>query len=208
MTESVAAADAGVLWLAALQRALGRASHDVKDALNGVSVNLEVVRSRAARPDAPASAVASFAEAATQQLERLSSLLDAVLALGRAEREPADVGITLRKIAALCGASSAAADSGVTVRDDLDGDARTRIHGDVLRLALAAPLLDAVIGQKGGPRAADVACDLTGEPDALVVRMYADRPIRMPADVAETLRAAGVRWTEASHDLSLVFPRA
>jgi hypothetical protein len=208
MTEGVAPADAGTLWLAVLQHALARASHDVKDSLNGVSVNLEVVRSRAARPDAPASAVAPFAEAAAQQLDRLSSLLDAVLALGRAERGPADVGITLRRVATICGASNAAADSGVTVRDGTDGDARTRVHGDAVRLALAAPLLDAVVGQKGGPRAADVACDLTGEPDALVVRMNADRPIRMPADVAETLRAAGIRWTESSHDLSLVFPRA
>jgi hypothetical protein len=208
MKASVAPADAGVLWLATLQRAIARASHDVKDALNGVSVNLEVVRSRAARPDAPASAVASFADAATQQLERLTSLLDAVLALGRAERDPVDVGITLRKVAALCGASSEAADSGVTVHDGSDGSTRTRVHGDAVRLALAAPLLDAVVGLKGGPRAADVACELTGEPDALVVRMYADRPIRMPADAAESLRAAGVRWTEASHDLSLVFPRA
>jgi hypothetical protein len=208
MAERVAAPDAGVLWLAALQRALGRASHDVKDALNGVSVNLEVIRSRAARPDAPASAVASFADAAAQQLDRLSSLLDAVLALGRAERDPVDVGITLRRVAALCGASSAAADSGVTVHDGVLGDARTTVHGDAVRLALAAPLLEAVVGPKGGPRAADVACDLTSEPDALVVRMYADRPVRMPGDVARTLRGAGVRWTEAAHDLSLVFPRA
>ena len=208
MAESAAPANAGVLWLAALQRALARASHDVKDALNGVSVNLEVVRSRAARPDAPASAVASFADAAAQQLERLTTVLDAVLALGRAERDPVDVGITLRRIAALCGASSAAADSGVTVRDSSDGEARTRVQSDAVRLALAAPLLDAVVGSKGGLRAADVACELTGEPGALVVRMHADRPIRVPADVADTLRAAGVRWTETSHDLSLVFPRA
>lgn len=208
MAENAAPADAGVLWLAALQRALGRASHDVKDALNGVSVNLEVVRSRASRPDAPASAVATFAEAAAQQLDRLSSLMDAVLALGRAERDPVDVSFTLRRVAALCGASNAAADSKVTVHDASEGEARTRVSGDAVRLALAAPLLDAVVGVKGGPRAADVACDLTGEPDALVVRMYADRPIRMPSDVAETLRAAGVRWTEASNDLSLVFPRA
>jgi hypothetical protein len=208
MTEGVAPAEAGVLWLAALQRALGRASHDVKDALNGVSVNLEVVRSRAGRPDAPASAVASFADAAAQQLERLTNLLDAVLALGRAERDPVDVGITLRKIGALCGASSSATDAGVTVHDSSDGESRTSVSGDAVRLALAAPLLDAVMGAKGGPRAADVACDLSGEPDALVVRMHADRPIRMPSEVADTLRAAGVRWTESSHDLSLVFPRA
>src|SRR5919107_1984747 len=117
MPTSAAPADAGVLWLAALQRALGRAAHDVKDALNGVSVNLEVVRSRANRADAPASAVAPFADAAAQQLERLTTLLDAVLALGRSERAPTDVGITLRRIASVCGASSSAADARVTVRE-------------------------------------------------------------------------------------------
>src|SRR5215218_6101736 len=127
MPPSVAPVDAGVLWLAALQRALGRATHDVKDALNGVSVNLEVIRSRAARVDAPASAVAPFAEAAAQQLERLTTLLDAVLALGRIERHPADVGITLRRVAALCSASNAASDARVTVREVLVGDCITSV---------------------------------------------------------------------------------
>ena len=74
MSTSAATADAGVLWLAALQRALDRAAHDVKDALNGVSVNLEVVRSRASRADAAASAVAPFADAAAHQLDRLTAL--------------------------------------------------------------------------------------------------------------------------------------
>jgi hypothetical protein len=208
MPPSVAPVDAGILWLAALQRALGRASHDVKDALNGVSVNLEVIRSRAARPDAPAAAVAQFADAATQQLERLTTLLDAVLALGRIERDPADVGITLRRVAALCGASSSAADSAVTVHDNVLGDARTWVQGDAVRLALAAPLLDAVVGKTGGPRAANVVCELTGDANALVVRLCADRPVQLPSDVVETLRAAGVRWSEAPNDLSLVFPRA
>jgi hypothetical protein len=208
MSSSVVPADAGVLWLATLQRALGRASHDLKDALNGVAVNLEVIRSRVARPDASAAAVAPFADAAVQQLDRLTTLLDAVLALGRIEREPADVGITLRRVAALCGASSSAADSAVSVHDNLVGDARTRVAGDAVRLALAAPLLEAVVGTKGGPRATDVVCELTGETDSLVVRLFADRPVQLPNDVAQTLRAAGVRWIEAPNDLSLVFPRA
>ena len=207
MPASAAPADAGVLWLAALQRALGRAAHDVKDALNGVSVNLEVVRSRAARADAPASAVAPFADAAAQQLERLTTLLDAVLVLGRRERAPADVGITLHRIAALCSASSAATDARVTVRDALEGDARTSVHGDAVRLALAAPLLDAVAGRNGEVRDA-VICELTGESDSLVVRLHADRPVSMPADVAGALRAAGVRWSETTNDLSVKFPRA
>lgn len=207
MPASAGSSDAGALWLAALQRALARATHDVKDALNGVSVNLEVVRSRAQRPDAPASAVAPFAEAATQQLERLTNLLDAVLALGRAERDPCDVAVTLRRVAALCGASSSAADSGVTVRNQLAGDARTTVPGSAVRLALAAPLLDAVVGVRGGARASDVDCELMEDSSSLVVRLRADRPIEVPDDVADTLRAAGVHWIAAPHDLSLVFPR-
>jgi signal transduction histidine kinase len=207
MTTSAAPADAGVLWPAALQRALARAAHDVKDALNGVSVNLEVIRSRASRADAPASAVAPFAEAAAQQLERLAALLDAVLALGRSERGPADVGVTLRRVAALCSASNAASDARVTVREARVGDARTSVASDVVRLALTAPLLDVVASRRGESRDA-VVCELTGDGDALVVRLLADRPVAMPADAAEVLRIAGVRWTASAHDLSVVFPRA
>ena len=207
MPTTAAPADAGVLWLAALQRALARAAHDVKDALNGVSVNLEVVRTRASRADAPASAVAPYADAAAQQLERLTALLDAVLALGRSERAPADVGVTLRRIAALCSASNASSDARVTVREAIVGDARTSVAGDAVRLALAAPLLDAVASRKGESREA-VVCELMDEGEALVVRLVADRPILMPADIADVLRAAGVRWTESANDLSVVFPRA
>ena len=207
MPTSAAPADAGVLWLATLQRALGRAAHDVKDALNGVSVNLEVVRSRASRADAPASAVAPFADAAAQQLERLTALLDAVLALGRSDRGPADVGVTLRRVAVLCSASNSSADARVTVREALDGDARTSVAGDAVRLALVAPLLDAVVGRKGEVRDA-VVCELAGAADSLAVRVLADRPVAMPADTADVLRAAGVRWTESANELSVVFPRA
>src|SRR3954471_13765019 len=116
-TPSAATEEAGLLWLGTLQRAMGRAPHDIKDSLNGVSVNLEVVRSRAARPDAPASAVAPFAEAAGQQLERLTTLIEAVLALGRSEREPADVALTLRRVATVCGAASSNTDAAVEMRE-------------------------------------------------------------------------------------------
>ncbi|HET9799556.1 MAG TPA: hypothetical protein VFP90_16265 [Gemmatimonadaceae bacterium] len=207
MPASAAPADAGVLWLAALQRALGRAAHDVKDALNGVSVNLEVVRSRAGRAEAPASAVAPFAEAAAQQLERLTALLDTVLSLGRSERAPVDLSVTLRRVASLCGASSTATDARVVVRDLHDGDARTSVVGDAVRLALAAPLLDAVVGARSA-LPDGLECELTGEPDSLVVRLRTGRPVTIAPDVAEAIRLAGVRWTEDAAELSLFFPRA
>jgi K+-sensing histidine kinase KdpD len=216
MADISAAEDAGVLWLATLQRALARASHDVKDALNGVSVNLEVIRSRAARPDTPASAVAQFAEAAGQQLERLTTLIEAVLALGRAEREPVDVATTLRRIATLCGASASSADAPVEVHDDGVESTLTRVRGDAVRLAIAAPLLDAVTGGSSDRMhpASAVVCTITEQEDDVVVSIHAaKRRVAMPDVVADVLRAAGVRWTEgqqdtAGQDLSLVFPRA
>ena len=61
MTEDLPSVDA--LWLDTLQRICTRVAHELKGALNGVSVNLEVVRSRSERQDAPASGVARYAGA-------------------------------------------------------------------------------------------------------------------------------------------------
>ncbi|MEO5813975.1 MAG: hypothetical protein ABIT20_01720 [Gemmatimonadaceae bacterium] len=198
------------LWLQTLQRAVGRASHDVKDALNGVSVNLEVIRSRAARPDVPASAVLAFSEAAAQQLDRLTNLIESVLAVSRSERTPADVALTLRRITTLCAASSSSSDALVSMIDTGSvGSATTRVRGDVVRLALLAPLLDVVVGSDRAKRASEVTCTLSGDDDAIqVVIATADRRTMLSENIAEVARSAGVRWTEGEQDLSLAFPRA
>ena len=94
------------LWLETLQQINARASHEVKGALNGVAVNLEVVRSRAAKADAVAGAVSPFASSASDQLELVIEMADALLLLGRAPREPVDLGATLRHLVALLGPSA------------------------------------------------------------------------------------------------------
>jgi hypothetical protein len=53
---------------------VARLSHDVKNALNGVSVNLEVARSRAARGNADVTQIVPFLENAAQQLEAATKL--------------------------------------------------------------------------------------------------------------------------------------
>lgn len=53
--------------------ALRQLAHDVRNALNGVAVNLEVARSRVAR-GADAAQVAPFLETAAQQLEAATRL--------------------------------------------------------------------------------------------------------------------------------------
>lgn len=200
------------LWLATLQRALGRAAHDVKDALNGVSVNVEVIRSRAARPDTPATAVAPFSEAAGQQLERLTILIEAVLALGRVERDPVDVALTLRRLVTVCGAGSSNADAVVELHESSEsaaGGTTTRVRGDVVRLAIAAPLLELAAAGDRGQRMTAVHCTISGDDASILVSIGAEgRRAVMPERVAAAVHAAGVRWTEGPQDLSLAFPRA
>jgi signal transduction histidine kinase len=62
---------------------LRRAGHELRNALSGVAVNLEVVRSRAAR-DGATGEIKSFAERAASQISEASALADGVLALTRA----------------------------------------------------------------------------------------------------------------------------
>jgi signal transduction histidine kinase len=210
MTPISAQEDIAALWLHTLQRAIGRASHDVKDALNGVSVNLEVIRSRAARPDAPARSVAQFGEAAGQQLERLTTLIEAVLALGRAEREPSDVAVTLQRIGTVCGASASSSDAAILVDVRNGGEsALTGIPSDIVRLAITAPLLEIVSGTDRAKPAGDVTCTLGGDEKAVhVVIGSPNRRATIPEAVADALRAAGVRWTEREQELTLTFRRA
>src|SRR5262245_10475014 len=105
-TESSTRIDA--LWLATLERICSRAAHEVKGALNGVAVNVEVVRSRAERPEAQAAAVRSFAGAASDQLEVVIGMTDALLSLARPAPLPVELASTLRRFDALLGPASRA----------------------------------------------------------------------------------------------------
>ena len=93
----------------------------------------------------------------------------------------------------------------------------TRVHGDAVRLALAAPLLDVVAGTDRLHRASPVRCTLSEVEGATIVTIgAAGRRAAMPEAVADAVRAAGVRWAEGElgdagaglNDLSLAFPRA
>lgn len=63
----------------AVREIIRRAGHEIRNALNGVSVNVEVVRSRTAREESPQD-VASFAERASAQVREASALTDGLLA--------------------------------------------------------------------------------------------------------------------------------
>jgi hypothetical protein len=64
----------------AVSEILRRAGHELRNALNGVAVNVEVVRSRADREGTPTE-LKSFAERASAQVGEASALTDGLLAL-------------------------------------------------------------------------------------------------------------------------------
>jgi hypothetical protein len=64
----------------AVREIIRRAGHELRNALNGVAVNVEVVRSRIVREGSPLE-LASFAERASAQMGEASALADGLLAL-------------------------------------------------------------------------------------------------------------------------------
>jgi len=143
------------LWLRTLEDVVNRAAHEVKDSLNGVSLNVEVVRSRAGRAGASGDGLASFATSAAEQLELLSTRAEAVLFLARPAREPADVAAVLRHLAALL-TPAAKADGKRLVVDGYGRSAPTSAGAQATRLALAAGLLGLI--REGSPARCTLEC--------------------------------------------------
>ncbi len=108
----------------AVREILRRAGHELRNALNGVSVNVEVVRSRADRERSPRE-LASFAERASAQMGEVSALTDGLLAL---------VGSVLASQAG--GTLKTAGDGGAGSRVELKiyGDRAAGLMSDIERL--------------------------------------------------------------------------
>jgi signal transduction histidine kinase len=199
------AVDTDRLWLEALGRITSRAAHDVKGALNGVSVNLEVVRSRTERADATAVSVHRFAESASQQLEVLIRMNDALLTLARPVRGPVDVGSILVKMAVLLRRSAAVEGGSLEVDENVSSsDSTTNAHGNAVRLALGTALL-AALDQKA---ATTCRLDRSGNEIRVHVTSSAGGVLSMPSAITDALASSGIRMDVGSGSCSLTFPRA
>jgi signal transduction histidine kinase len=195
------AADVSTLWLETLQRLADRAAHEIKGALNGVALNVEVARSRSAKAGAAASAVAPFAAAAQQQLEVLTTQTEALLALVRPNRGRCDVGLLIGRFADLAEPIAKAAGGALRVALRADaGDATTRVAPEAVRLAIGAAVLAAIEAP------ARVSIEVTkGDEVVVVLRRDDGRPVRLPAEVAAAVADAGVRTDERSDEIRLAF---
>jgi signal transduction histidine kinase len=201
------------LWLAALQRITASGAHEVKNSLNGVYVNLDVVRRRLARADVEPSAVTRFADVAAEQLDAVTARVDALLALGRSPHAPLDVGTTLARLALLL------QDPGegvvIVVEDTPPSAALTGADAEVARLALAAALLSMVRPGR------TVRCWVEASREGIDVRIAPEEvgavgpegtvtngTPTLPPALAELAARVGVRAVVADGILTVSFPPA
>ena len=194
-------ADADRYWLETLQLVVSRASHELKGALNGVSVNLEVVRGRAASASQPATAVARFAESAAGQLDVVIAMNESLLGLARRAREPVDVATVLRQLAGLLVPVATAGATPVTVQVDEDGlGGSTAAPPAAVRTVLARTML-ALLDAGGGAVALSIGADGT-----TVTAAPVRAGMTMDAATAAVAADAGIRTTTTGSTITLSFP--
>ncbi len=191
------------LWLDVLQQVAGRSAHEVKGALNGVSLSLEVVRTRTAA--GKTADVADFASSAADHLEMVTSRVEALLYLAREPNPPApaDVNVILRHLTALL-QPAAASDGGSLTVEGLGESALTSASTAATRLALGAGMLAHI---KEGAAA---SCRLKGgvEPVVRFSHQSASAPTGSLGSMVKKIVAAdGIRVTESDGELTLAFPK-
>jgi signal transduction histidine kinase len=187
------------LWLRCQQRLAAHIAHDLKGALNGVSVNVEVVRGRAEDPNTHISAVKRYAGAASDQLGVVIKMSTALLSIGRAVRGSAEVSTVMRQVAALL--EDTLRSDGAKLELIIEGGVAgtTSAPPSAVRLALTEPLLTAVV-QK---RDISVRVRATAEP---IVEIQSEATFEIFPDVGKALSDAGITLKTDGHGISSMFP--
>lgn len=192
----------GLLWLDTLQRISGRSAHELRGALNGVSVNLEVVRSRTAKTDSLAMSVAKYADAAGDQLTHVIAMSEALLSLARAPRGPVEIGPVTRRFEALLGTAAKVDGRSLIIDPSVDALGSTTADGAATRLLIGASLLAAL------DASTRVLCRATEDRrPALRVESCDGATFALPAEVLAAAADAGIGVSAEPSAVSISFPR-
>jgi nitrogen fixation/metabolism regulation signal transduction histidine kinase len=176
-----------------------RVAHEIKNPLNGLALNLEVVRSRSEREGVERSALSPYATAAASELEQTIPLVEALLSLARPSAFPVDLRTALRPLATLYGAIARAAGGSLRIRNDSE---QMFVAGDGTTVrVLLAELLDASVGEK---REVNGTVIRRGEHVALSLNTPLARPIGR--DVQRLGDACGMQLTHDHGETLLMFP--
>lgn len=204
---AVTPASVGELWLDTLERLCGRAAHEIKGALNGVAVNLEVVRSRCERPETSASAVGSYANSASDQLGIVIETAEALLALTRSARTPVEVARVTRYVHALLAPAARSQGKRFELSGPLDGLAggATSAAASAARLSVAASAMAATDAWS------HVVCRVTGDDSDEVLRFESrdaePAPCCIDGAIVDAVGRSGIRILVDGSTISITFPR-
>ena len=192
------------LWLEVLQDLVGRAAHELRGALNGVAVSLEVVRVRVGKPSPDATSVERFARSAAEQLEVLARRTDALLTLARQVREPVEVSVLLTRLVTLLGPAVEATGGSLRIEENTEALPATSAAGHTVRLVLAAALLDAIETDCA------VRCSVGEADGAVVVELSRDgsAPPSVRDEVRDVAREAGIAVDRGADRLTIRLPVA
>jgi signal transduction histidine kinase len=195
----------GARWLDASQRLASRAAHELRGALNGVSVNVEVIRSRAAKATASAAAVAPFADAASGQLDDVIELTEALLGLARQAREPVEIATETKRIVTLLSAAARADNRRLTIEDvtALNGLGTTSASSSAVRVAVCECLLAAV------DASTKTRCSAIVDAASPAIRIEAleGEPLSLPSDLVAASAESGIDIQVEQSAVSISFPR-
>jgi hypothetical protein len=187
------------LWLATLQKLAARVAHDLKGALNGASVNLEVVRSRSERQSSTGPDVHRFAVSAADQMAVVIRATTAMLSLARGTRGPVEVSIVARQVANLLDDMSSSAGGRLQLSIDGGMAAETSAPLNAVRLAVGECLLAVADGNE------PVSIRVTGLPHPRI-QISPGTAAALSTDAMKALAAAGIRIDTDGHGISISLP--
>jgi hypothetical protein len=188
------------LWAKKQREVMDLAAHEIKGAMNAISVNLEVAHSRVEAARTDRDAVLPFLTAARQGLENFGPLHEATLFLNRLPRDDgADIALTLKHMGRLL-VPAAKADGITLAVEGYEVSTVTGAPNVGVRLALASGLL-ALIKEGGGK------CTLERQPETVVRFSHQSaKAVNLEPEVTTALAQHGIKARRSAQDLQIVFP--
>ena len=190
------------LWDATFREFAASTRHDFRGALNGVEVNLEVIRSRTAAGKTDHQALAPFLEAASDQLQQVTARGEAMHFLVRVQLgdAPQDVALTLKHLTTLMLPTAKSDGVDLTVAG-YEGSVPTSAPAKAVALALASAFLAYI--KEGG----EVRVSLEKEPETVVRFSHESAgAVNLDPEVTAALLSHGIKARRSPQDLQILFP--
>lgn len=178
---------------AALARAITALAHDLRNALGVVSMQVEVIAVRAVSVTPDVAAIAASASVASDHIERLASMTNALIAFAQG-RTSSDLSVIITELAALVPMRQVTTDVAQVVVVDV---------GPSLTRAVALEVLILTLASRCAPTFA-----VTAHPSGATLQVVSDAPL-VPDESMEWVvqfRKVGGRIESTGDGLRLQFP--